>query len=237
MFQSSYIVLYVRKRLAGNVATWHNLLGTFVFYDNAGKNFLPMLGIVFTSYLLGVATNVTLSSFGVVILPVLAFIVITKHVEYKPKLWEYFLLVTSLYCFNDSQFFFDTPRVVMLVASALGIMVVAIRLNLATKRWFASAVAYILIAFILPVLTIGYNIYVGTNCGRMRNYTDHYNTCGVMYVHHNNELGIRCRYRVVMPPQYKRIEPIITPNIYHWRINETGTVQECLSTPPNKVRC
>ena len=218
----AYTILKIKKRLVGNETRWYRLLLTYMFHDKAGKSFLPMLAVVCIGYLLGKNTKAELSAWGIAILPTIAYVWVSKHLEYKPKWWEYVLLVASLCCFNDSQYFWDTPRIIMLISSAIGILIVCVRLAMATRQWFVSFGTYLLIAFLLPVLTLGYNIYVGTDCGRFRNYTDDYITRGVMYVRNDSGQGMRSRYRVVMPPKFKKMVPVVVPDIYRWNVSETG---------------
>lgn len=218
----AYAALKLKKRLTGNETRWYRLLLTYMFQDKAGKAFLPMLVVVFIGYLLGRNTNAELSAWGIAILPTIAYAWISKLLRYKPKWYEYTLLLASLCCFTDSQFFWDTTRIVMLTASAIGISVVCLRLALASRKWVAAIGTYLALAFALPVLTLGYNIYTGTACGRLRNYTDDYITRGVMYVWNDNGQGLRSRYRVVMPPKFKKVVPVVIPDIYRWNVTETG---------------
>lgn len=194
----AYIVLWIRKSLTSNDVKWHHLLGTYMFRDNAGRMFLPMFAIVLVAYLLGKNTIAELSDWGVVTLPTLAYALVSKHVKHKPSLWEYAMMVVSLYVFDVSQYFHDAPRVGLLVASAAGILIVCIRLAMSTRRITISIAVYLLVAFMLPLLTLGYNVYVGTDYSRGKNYQDDVVTRGVMNVHHGTDTGVRSRYRILM---------------------------------------
>ena len=203
-----------------------------MFYDKAGKRFLQFAVIFACAYLLGRRMDVQLSSVGVVVLSTMAYYFLNRYVGNVPRKWEYVVLILALSCFANSQHTAGTSKIVMMAVSATVILVLCIRMLVTTRKWAASLLTLLLVGFVIPIFTMGYNVFVGTDCGRSRDYTDQFICRGVSYIYSEVDgkmcIGIRSRYRVVLPAKYKNILPIVSPEIYTKIVDEQGDTINCL---------
>lgn len=231
----AYAILFFRKRLAKKTTSFGKLFGAYMFYDNAGKRFLQFAAIFVCAYLLGRRMDAQLSAVGVVVLPTVAYYFLNKYIGNAPRKWEYVVLILALSCFANSQHIAGTPKIVMMITSAVVIFALCIRMLVTTRKWAVSLLTLILTGFVIPIFALGYNVLVGTECGRLSDYTDQFIHRGVSFVYKEVDgkmrIGIRSRYRVVLPAKYKNILPIVSPEIYVEEVTEQGdTIKRLIHT-------
>ena len=231
----AYAILFFRKRLEKKSISFGKLFGSYMFYDKAGKRFLQFAAIFACAYVLGRRMDSQLSSAGVVVLPTVAYYFLNKYIGNAPHKWEYAVLILALSCFANSQHIAGTPKIVMMIASAVVIFMLCVRMFVSTRKWTTSLLTLLLVGFVIPIFTMGYNVFVGADCGRLNDYTDQYIRRGVSFVYSevngDMRMGIRSRYRVVLPTKYKSILPIVSPEIYADVVTEKGdTIKRLVHT-------
>ena len=117
--------------------------------------------------------------------------------------------------FNKAQYRCDTERVFRLVLSPAIVMAVCVWMMAQSKKVLISVLAFLMIAFLLPVLSIGYNIYTVLDGTRGANYSDMDTRQGVLYVNNRRvvngqvqiRFGLRDRYGEILPCIYRSIYP------------------------------
>lgn len=231
----AYAILFFHKRLVKNATSFGKLFGAYMFYDKAGKHFLQFAAIFVCAYLLGRRMDAQLSAMGIVVLPTVAFYLLNKYIGNVPQKWEYVVLILALSCFANSQHIAGTVKIAMMITSAVVIFALCVRMFATTRKWAASLLTLILVGFVIPIFTLGYNVFVGTECGRLNDYTDQFVRRGVTYVYSEVDgkmrIGIRSRNRVVLPAKYKNILPIVSPEIYAEEVTEQGdTIKRLIHT-------
>jgi hypothetical protein len=140
---------------------------------------------------------------------------LNKHVRRKVHWLEYVLLGVGLYVFDKAQYKVDNERVKYLIASAAILLAVCVWMLYKTKKVAASIFALVVIAVILPGLSIGYNIYQSMEGARSMNYVSIGMQRGYMYIRrvenvngkHKMRMGIRNRYRTTVPCKFNIILP------------------------------
>lgn len=202
------VLLYFknRKHLTGDNVDWRSLAGEYLFHDSLGKKYLVLSAIFFIAYLLGLNMIYSLSMYGIMTLPVLAYMFINKYCGKKVDWWEYVIIIGTLLLFFYAQQMVSYARVIILSLTAVILFAICFRMYTKTHKLIVSFMTFLTITFILPLMIMGYNIYSGIDCARSERYTDKYIITGVYIVdNHHGKYGIRDRYRVIVKPQYNKI--------------------------------
>lgn len=210
-----YAVLTIKRRTVNNQYRWYDLAGLAIFKDKAGKLLVNMCILVIIALLIGYTLDELLSFYALMVLPMVAYYLLNKYYGRKVHWLEYVLLGVGLYVFDKAQYKVDNERVEYLIASAAIILAVCVWMLYKTKKVAASIFALVVIAVILPGLSIGYNIYQSMEGARSMNYVSIGMQRGYMYIRrvenvngkHKMRMGIRDRYRTTVPCKFNIILP------------------------------
>ena len=210
-----YALLVISRKTMNNQYRWYDLVGLAIFKDKAGKLLVKMCVVAIIALLIGYTMDEMLSFYALMVLPMVAYYLLNKHVRRKVHWLEYVLLGVGLYVFDKAQYKVDNERVEYLIASAAIILAVCVWMLYKTKKVVASIFALVVIAVILPGLSIGYNIYQSMEGARSMNYVSIGMQRGYMYIRrvenvngkHKMRMGIRDRYRTTVPCKFNIILP------------------------------
>lgn len=210
-----YTIGAFRRQTVNNNYRWYELAGLAIFKDRAGKLFVKMCVLVFIAVLIGYTLDEMLSFYALMVLPMAAYCLLNKYVGRKVHWLEYVLLGVGLYVFHKAQYQVGNGRVGYLVASAAIILAVCVWMLYKTKKVAASLYALVMIAVVLPGLSIGYNIYQSMEGARSVNYVTPGMQKGYMYIRRVDNVngkqkirvGIRDRYRTTVPCKFNIILP------------------------------
>jgi hypothetical protein len=210
-----YAVLTIKRRTVNNQYRWYDLAGLAFFKDKAGKLLVNMCILVIIALLIGYTLDELLSFYALMVLPMVAYYLLNRYVGRKVHWLEYVLLGVGLYVYDKAQYQVDNERVDYLLASAAIILAVCLWMLYKTKKVAASIFALVVIAVILPGLSIGYNIYQSMEGARSMNYVSLGMQKGYMYIRRVENLngkqkikvGIRDRYRSTVPCKFNMILP------------------------------
>lgn len=145
------------------------------------------------------------------------------------------MIISASVMFIWGQYEINMYRLVLLLSLALT-AIVMMRFAISTRKYWTAAAVYVMVAVILPILSIGYNPYSVLEAGRVMHYDDYrYSPNGLMMVKGKNGYGIRDRYGLILPAEYDWIEHLIPSKPYckvkkdgHWLIYDIER-QELLS--------
>ena len=210
-----YAVLTIKRRTVNNQYRWYDLAGLAIFKDKAGKLLVNMCILVIIALLIGYMLDELLSFYALMVLPMVAYYLLNKYYGRKVHWLEYVLLGVGLYVFDKAQYRVDNERAGYLVASAAIVLAVCVWMLYKTKKVAASIFALVVIAVILPGLSIGYNIYQSMEGARSMNYVSLGMQKGYMYIRRVENVngkqkirvGIRDRYRTTVPCKFNVILP------------------------------
>lgn len=210
-----YAVLAINRRTMNNQYQWYDLACLAIFKDKAGKLLVNMCVVAIIALLIGYTLDEMLSFYALMVLPMVAYYLLNKYVGRKVHWLEYVLLGVGLYVFDKAQYKVDNERVEYLIVSAAIILAVCVWMLYKTKKVAASIFALVVIAVILPGLSIGYNIYQSMEGARSMNYVSIGMQKGYMYIRrvenvngkHKMRMGIRNRYRTTVPCKFNVILP------------------------------
>ena len=210
-----YAVLTIKRRTVNNQYRWYDIVGVAIFKDKAGKLLVNMCILTVIALLIGYSMDEMLSFYALMVLPMVAYNLLNKYVGRKVHWLEYVLLGVGLYIFDKAQYKVDNERVECLIASAAIILAACVWMLYKTKKVAASIFALVVIAVILPGLSIGNNIYQSMEGARSMNYMSLGMQKGYMYIRrvenvngkNKIRVGIRDRYRTTVPCKFNIILP------------------------------
>lgn len=210
-----YALLVISRKTMNNQYRWYDLVGLAIFKDKAGKLLVNMCILAVIALLIGYTLDEMLSFYALMVLPMVAYYLLNKYVGRKAHWLEYVLLGVGLYVFDKAQYKVDNERVKYLIASAAIILAVCVWMLYKTKKVAASIFALVVIAVILPGLSIGYNIYQSVEGARSINYVTPGMQKGHMYIRRVESVngkqkirvGIRDRYRTTVPCKFNIVLP------------------------------
>jgi hypothetical protein len=210
-----YAVLAISLRTVNNQYKWYHFAGLAIFKDKAGKLLVNMCVVAIIALLIGYTMDETLSFYAMMVLPMVAYYLLNKYVGRKVHWLEYVLLGVGLYVFDKAQYKVDNERVEYVLVSAAIILAVCVWMLYMTKKVAASIFALVVMAVVLPGLSIGYNIYQSMEGARSMNYVSPGMQKGYFYIRRvenvngkqKMRIGIRDRYRTTVPCKFNIILP------------------------------
>lgn len=136
------------------------------------------------------------------------------------------MILSASVLFICGQYEINMYRLVLLLFSLALTAIVMMRFAISTRKYRTAAAVYVMVAVILPILSIGYNPYSVLEAGRVMNYDDYrYSPNGLMMVKGKEGYGIRDRYGLILPAEYDWIDHLIPSKPYckvekdgHWLI-------------------
>ena len=212
-----YVVQFATKVTKDNNYPWYYLIGGIVFKDNIGKLLLSMVLSLFVAFLIGYEMQEHLSFYAVMSIPLVGYYFWNRHIGRNPYWIEYTALLIGLYVFDKAQYKVDGERVAYLTASATIIFAVCCWMCYKSKRVILSLLAFMIIAFLLPTVSLGYNVYQSIEGTRSINYyhVGLSNNKGYMYIKRDivingktvRRMGVRNRYHTTIPCEYMFVFP------------------------------
>ena len=212
-----YVVQYATKLNRDNGYPWYYLIGGIVFKDSTGKLLQSMVLTLFVAFLIGYEMQENLSFFALMSIPLVGYYFWNRHVGREPYWIEYVALLIGLYIFDKAQYKVDGERIAYLATSAIIICAVSCWMFYKSRRLVLSVLAFVMMAFLLPTVSLGYNVYQSIDGARSINYTNVglSNKKGYMYIKRDvvingkteRRMGVRNRYRTTIPCEYKYVFP------------------------------
>ena len=212
-----YVVQYATKLTKDNGYPWYYHIGGIVFKDSIGKLLLSMVLPLFVAFLIGYEMQEHLSFYSMVSIPLVGYYFWNRHIGRDSHWIEYAALLVGLYVFDKAQYKVDGERMTYLAASATIIFTVCCWMCYKSRRVVLSLLAFMMIAFLLPTVSLGYNVYQGMEGGRSVKYANVglNSNKGYMYIKRevvvNGEkswrMGVRNRYHTIIPCEYMFVLP------------------------------
>ena len=212
-----YIVQFATKLTKDNGYPWYYMIGGIVFKASTGKLLLSMVLPLFVTFLIGYEMQEYLSFYTLMSIPLVGYYFWNRHIGREPYWIEYAALLVGLYVFDKAQYKVDGERIAYLMASAIIIFAVCSWMCYKSRCVVLSLLAFLMMAFLLPTLSLGYNVYQGIEGARSVNYANVglSNNKGYMYIKRDiiangkteRLMGVRNRYHTTIPCEYKFVLP------------------------------
>lgn len=214
---ATYIVQYATKQTKKNGYPWYYMIGGIVFKDSIGKLLLSMALPLFVAFLIGYEMQEHLSFYALMSIPLVGYYFWNRHLNRNPHFWEYAALLVGLYVFDRAQYEVDGERIAYLVTSATIIFAVCCWMCYKSRQVVLPLLTFLMIAFLLPTVSLGYNVYQSIEGARSMNYANVRlsNNKGYMYIKRKVvvngmehwKVGVRNRYHTTIPCEYKFVLP------------------------------
>lgn len=175
--------------------------------------FLMLMPVLALGYLCGLYMDY-LAPLFLLILPVVFYGLVNWYCRQKLSYVGVATLIGS-FLFWMAQYLTGFERVVMLVIQVLGVLALSLLFIKATHRKMMGIGLFLGLAFVIPILCIGYNPYSVLQASRERVCKDYiYSPGGLLYVEGEQGRGIRDRYEMILPAEYDRIEILVPTKPY-----------------------
>ena len=203
-----------------------------IFYRNNIKEmftrgevaYLLTLAMFTVGYVCGISLELK-SAITVCILPAACFALINWYIRRETSYKDILLIVGASVVFWCAQYTTNMVRISMLLLSLALMAVAVIRFAIDTKKNWASAGLYVVIALVMPIFCLGYNPYSVLEASRAWHFDKYYGSPdGILCVRSGNTGGLRDRYGVILPLEYDRIE-LLTPSKPYCKVRKDGKWQ------------
>lgn len=220
-----YCVLRFRKQAVNHKPSWKQLAGLAIVQSRTGRYFLVLFLLVFLAFISGATLQLYTSHYALLIIPLATYCLINKYLEREPYWWEFALLFAAMWVFDLAITQTNFLRFFGLILSATIVLSLCVLMFVKTRHLLAVLYTFMAVAFLLPILTIGYNPYSVTDAVKLRNYEVTESGCrsepfNIMYTFRYDKdegkyyYGMRNRYRELIPCKYSSIKPA---NDHVWR--------------------
>lgn len=180
-----------------------NIKGIFNRGEIAYLLTFAMFGI---GYVCGIGLELK-SAITVCVLPAAFFGLMNWYVRRETTYKDILLIVGASVVFWCAQYTINLVRVLLLFTSLAMMAIPVIRFAIDTKKSWASAGLYVVVALIMPVFCLGYNPYSVLEASRAWHFDKYgYSQNGLLCVRSGNVGGLRDRYGVILPLEYDSIE-------------------------------
>ena len=185
-----------------------------IFYHNNIKEifsrgevaYLLTLAIFAVGYVCGIGLELK-SAITVCTLPAAFFALMNWYARREITYKDILLIVGASVVFWCAQYTINMVRILLLFTSLAMMAIPVIRFAIDTKRSWASAGLYMMIALIMPVFCLGYNPYSVLEASRVWHFDKYaYSKNGLLCVSNGTIAGLRDRYGVILPLEYDHIE-------------------------------
>lgn len=204
-----------------------------IFYRNNIKEmftrgevvYLLTLAMFTVGYVCGIGLELK-SAITVCTLPAAFFALMNWYIRRETTYKDILLIVGASVVFWCAQYTTNMVRISMLLLSLALMAVAVIRFAIDTKKNWASAGLYVMIALVMPVFCLGYNPYSVLEAGRAWHFDKYYGSPdGILCVRAGDTGGLRDRYGVILPiDRYNRIE-LLTPSKPYCKVRKDGKWQ------------
>lgn len=212
-----YIIQMFCKLTRDNGYPWYYFIGGIMFNDKVAKTYLRMAAMLAIAYFIGYEMQEHLSFLALLSLSLACYYYWNKHIDRELHWLEYVFLLAGLYIFDKAQYHVDTERILYLITSTVVIFVVCCWMAYKSRNYLIPFLAFLMAAFLLPTVTLGYNVYQSIEGARTTNYGNVglCNGKGYMYIKRNEMtngkeirfIGVRDRYRTTIPCEYSFVLP------------------------------
>lgn len=212
-----YVIQLACKQTKKNGYPWYYMIGGIVFKDSIGKLLLSMALPLFVAFLIGYEMQEHLSFYALMSIPLVGYYFWNRHLNRNPHFGEYAALLVGLYVFDRAQYEVDGERIAYLVTSATIIFAVCCWMCYKSRQVVLPLLTFLMIAFLLPTVSLGYNVYQSIEGARSMNYANVRlsNNKGYTYIKRKVvvngmehwKVGVRNRYHTTIPCEYKFVLP------------------------------
>ena len=156
--------------------------------------------------------------FSTILFPIAFYVLVNWYYARKNIYKEIVLVTLGSVAFWFSQYMTDLYRV-LLFALSVGLSAFAVFYFVRyTRKLVVGIMVLFIVALALPIISIGYNPYSAIHTYRLSRCKDYHHSCyGLMFVKSEKGIGIRDRYGLILPAEYKQIT-ILDPQKPYFKV-------------------
>ena len=198
-----YIVKLFGSKFEENIKP--NFLDIICAYrnDKQMKKYLVYYSFVFIAFMVGSSMPLNGWALCVIFSPLVAYYVICRLNNHPTKLAEYILLLVSTLVLWYTQYYRNELRIIGLSLNAAMIVWLCFSLHRRLKKWNLPLFLSLFVGWLLPNLSLGYNIYAEIHTSRIALFECSVSRSGVLRVMSDKGCGLRDRHRVILEPEYE----------------------------------
>lgn len=127
---------------------------------------------------------------------------------------------SAIFCF--AQYTTGALRIMLLMLSLVLMLIPAVQFFALSRCCWKTIGLYITMAFIIPILAIGYNPYSVLGAHRVKRFDGYsWATDGLLVVKSNKGYGLRDRYKTILPAEYDAFS-VLTPSKPYCKVTQNG---------------
>lgn len=199
----------VRKKLMDSLFSWYTVWVGY-FQDPLVVQYFSLFALTWVSFMVGAAMPYHLSLVATWAMPCIAYYLISKYTGRHVDVWVYLIVVLSSILFWYSQYTMNVWRIGLLALSGALIAFVSFRMWRRSGFFIVSVFTLVLCGFVLPLFSVGYNVYSVTDAKRISVFSHHYSKTGVLRIVSEKGIGLRDRYGVIVEPDCDHLSLICT---------------------------
>ena len=198
-----YIVKLFGSKFQENIKP--NFLDIICAYrnDKQMKKYLVYYSFVFIAFMVGSSMPLNGWALCVIFFPLAAYYVICRLNNHPTRLAEYILLLVSTLVLWYTQYYRNELRIIGLSLNAAMIVWFCLSLHKRLKKWNLPLFLSIFVGWLIPNLSLGYNIYAEIHTSRIALFECSVSRSGVLRVMSDKGCGLRDRHRVILEPEYE----------------------------------
>lgn len=214
----------VQTRTA-KITLWN---GLYFWSDPLRYRYLTYCGLFIIAWCAGIVMNEWLSLVIMLPLPMCFYYFVNKMNGRKAYWHEYLSVALSSGCLWYAQYVMSDTRNACLVASVVFALIPVICFAVKTRKYVTTALTFVMTSVLLPSFCLGYDVYTVKDTVRKQNYRDDMCLTGVLVVEDGNgNIGLRDRYRLIVPTRFSDVRPYRLPLVHvnysgEWSLFNTG---------------
>ena len=186
--------------------------------------YLLTLAMFAVGYICGIGLELK-TAITVSVLPAVFFALMNWYVRRETSYKDVMLIVGASMVFWCAQYTTNMVRIMLLIASLALMAVPIIRFAIDTKKNWASAGVFMIVALIMPSFCLGYNQYSVLEAKREWHFKKYiWAQNGLLCVSKEKVGGLRDRYGVILPLEFNRIE-LLEPSKPYCKVGKDGVWQ------------
>ena len=198
------VIKGLKRRLKDTGFSWYTVwLG--YYQDPSAMRYFTLFGLVWVAFLIGIPMPYYPSLLATWILPCAAFYLISRYSGHQLRVIDWVSVAAASVLIWYSQYTMNIIRAGMLLASAMLIFYASYRLWKDLRNLSACVFAFVLCGFVLPLLSIGYNVYSVLYAKREYVYSYPNSQRGVLRIASDIGVGLRDRYGIIIRPMWKEL--------------------------------
>ena len=200
-----WLIKKIFRKMNGNEAGM-SAWGWTILKDNYGQMGFSIIGLLLLCELCGLSNYPGLRIVGLLLLPIAFYAIVCKND--RGKWYEYLLVIAFSYCFAFTFEAGPLGKIILLALSTILAGTISAFWAIRTRNGWFGPLMFVLLGIVIPIMTFGAFPYVRNDETLYYSFVAEGYTYSGAYVTltKDGKSGLRDRYGIVIPAQYKDID-------------------------------